>query len=77
MRISDANKLVGRIMKINKGKDMTDVLVDIGDQLVTATITSNAARDMEIAEGDEVFAVFNSMSVGLIHHQDPKNLNER
>ena len=66
MRISDPNKLVGKIMKINAGQEMTEIIVDVGDQPVTATITAGAARDMNLHEGDEVFAMFNSTSVTLI-----------
>lgn len=66
MRISDPNKLVGKILKINGGQEMTEVIVDVGDQPVTATITAGAARDMSLQEGDEVFAMFNSTSVTLV-----------
>jgi molybdopterin-binding protein len=66
MRISDPNKLVGKIMKIKAGQEMTEVIVDVGDQPVTATITAGAAHDMNLHEGDEVFAMFNSTSVTLI-----------
>ncbi len=66
MRISDPNKLAGKIMRINQGKDMTEVIVDIGDQPVTATITAGAAHDMNLHQGDKVFAMFNSTSVTLI-----------
>lgn len=70
MRMSDANKLVGKIMAIKKGHDMTEVQVDIGDQLVTATITANAAKDMNLHKGDEVFAMFDSTAVTIIHDKD-------
>ncbi len=66
MRISDANKLVGTIIKVKSGQDMTEVILDIGDQAVTATITSGAAHDMRLEEGDQIFAVFNSSNVSLI-----------
>ncbi len=66
MRISDANKLVGTIIKVKSGQDMTEVILDIGDQAVTATITSGAANDMKLKEGDQIFAVFNSSDVSLI-----------
>jgi molybdopterin-binding protein len=69
MRISDANKLAGRIMAVRKGHDMTEVQVDIGDQLVTATITASAAKDMNLRKGDEVFAMFDSTSVSIIRDQ--------
>jgi len=66
VRISDPNKLVGKIMEIKNGHDMTEIIVDVGDQPVTATITSGAAQDMNLHEGDEVFAMFDSTSVTLI-----------
>ena len=31
MRISDANKLVGKIMDVHPGPTMTEVIIDIGD----------------------------------------------
>ncbi len=66
MRISDANKIVGKIIKVQQGQEMTEVILDIGDQAITATITSGAANDMNLNEGDQVFAVFNSSQVSLI-----------
>ncbi|NLO21900.1 MAG: TOBE domain-containing protein [Syntrophomonadaceae bacterium] len=66
MRISDSNKLVGSIMEVKSGKDMTEVIMDIGDQAITATVSSSAAKDMELKKGDQVFAVFNSTNVSLI-----------
>jgi len=73
MRISDPNKLVGKIMNIKIGQDMTEIMVDVGDQAVTATITAGAAHDMNLHEGDEVFAMFNSTSVTLIKDtKDPR-----
>jgi molybdopterin-binding protein len=66
MRISDPNKLIGKIIRIKPGHDMTEVIIDIGDQPVTATITAGAADAMNLHNGDEVFAMFNSTSVTLI-----------
>ncbi len=66
MRISDPNKLAGRIIRIRQGQDMTEITIDVGDQPVTATITAGAAHDMDLHEGDKVFAMFNSTSVTLI-----------
>lgn len=66
MRISDPNKLVGKIINIHQGPDMTHIIVDVGDQPVTATLMTDAAQDMNLKQGDEVFAMFNSTSVSLI-----------
>ncbi|HPF21072.1 MAG TPA: TOBE domain-containing protein [Syntrophomonas sp.] len=71
MRISAPNKLFGKIMKVHTGQDMAEIIVDVGDQAVTATITASAYSDMDLQEGDAVFAVFNSTVVSLIkdHHE--------
>ena len=66
MRISDANKLVGKIMDVHPGPTMTEVIIDIGDQAVTATVSSKAAQDMKLQSGDEVLAMFHSTDVTLI-----------
>lgn len=66
MRISDPNKLIGRIIGIKEGSDMTHITIDVGDQAVTSTITASAADDLKLHEGEEVFAIFNSTSVSLI-----------
>ncbi|MDD3894867.1 MAG: TOBE domain-containing protein [Syntrophomonadaceae bacterium] len=68
MRISDPNKLV---MEIKSGQDMAEVILDIGDRPVTATITTCAAQALNLHKGDEVFAVFNSIDVSII--KDTKN----
>lgn len=66
MRISDPNKLPGKVMGIKSGQDMAEVIVDIGDLPVTATITAGAAEALNLHQGDEVFAVFNSTDVTII-----------
>lgn len=66
MRISDPNKLVGKVMNIKEGHDMTEVVIDVGDRPVYATITAQAAEALNLSEGDEVFAMFNSTDVTII-----------
>ncbi len=66
MRISDPNKLVGKVMNIKEGHDMTEIVIDIGDNPVYATITAQAAKTLNLSEGDEVFAMFNSTDVTII-----------
>jgi len=51
---------------LKKGQDMTEVIVDVGDRPVYATITTGAAQAMDLHPGDEVFAMFNSTDVTLI-----------
>lgn len=75
MRISDPNKLVGKIMQVKQGQEITEVIVDVGDQPVTATLTSSAAKDLNLAEGDEVFAMFNSSVVSIIKDSKTTPMN--
>lgn len=66
MRISDANKLIGQVLEVKEGRDMSEVIVDIGDFAVTATITTGAAQALALKKGDKVFALFSSTDVSLI-----------
>lgn len=66
MRISDPNKLIGRVIEIKEGHDMSEVILDIGDFSLTATITAGASKALNLNKGDEVFAMFNSTDVSLI-----------
>lgn len=76
MRISDPNKLVGQVMDIKEGQDMSEVIMDIGDFAVTATITAGAAKDLALSKGDEVFAMFNSTDVTIIKDEKPSSKSE-
>ena len=71
MRISAPNKLVASVMEIKSGPIMSEVIMDVGDQAVTATITSAAVNDMKLQKGDQVFAMFNSTMITII--KDTKN----
>ncbi len=66
MRISDPNKLVGKVMEIQTGSELTEVIIDIGDRPVTATITAGAAEALDLHKDDEVFTVFKSTDVTII-----------
>ncbi len=71
LRISDPNKLVASVMEVKTGPIMSEVIMDVGDQAVTATITSAAVKDMKLQKGDQVFAMFNSTMITII--KDTKN----
>ena len=57
MRISQPNKLVGKIMDVKTGQDMTEVIVDVGDRPVYATITAGVLRPMDLHPGMRYFHV--------------------
>lgn len=71
MRISDPNKLIGRVLEIKEGQEMSEVILDIGDFSLTATITAGASKALDLSKGDEVFAMFNSTDVSLIKDEKP------
>jgi len=71
LRISDPNKLVASVMEVKIGPIMSEIIMDVGDQAVTATITSAAVNDMKLQKGDQVFAMFNSTMITII--KDTKN----
>ncbi len=66
MRISEPNKLIGKIISVKKGADMAEIVIDIGDYPVYATITANALDALSLDEGEEVFAMFNSTDVTIV-----------
>lgn len=66
MRISDPNKLVAKVMEVKSGPVVSTVIMDVGDQAVTATITTAALDDMGLQKDDQVFAMFNSTMVTII-----------
>ncbi len=66
MRISEPNKLIGKIMNVKEGQDMAEVVIDIGDYPVYATITANALKALDLEEGEQVFAMFNSTDVSIV-----------
>lgn len=66
MRISAPNKLIGKVARIKQSDGLSEVMVDVGDQPVTAILTRDAADALNLHEGDEVFAMFNATSVMLI-----------
>jgi molybdopterin-binding protein len=73
LRISDPNKLVASVMEVKSGPVLSEVIMDIGDQAVTATISTGALEDMKLKKGDQVFAMFNSTMITII--KDGQNEN--
>lgn len=66
MRLSDPNKLIGKVLEVKTGSEMCEVIVDIGDFAVTATITPGALAALDLKKDDEVFTMFSSTDVTLI-----------
>ena len=67
MRLSTRNQLNGTVTEVNLGSVMATVKVRLtgGDQIVTASITKEAAEDLALAEGKDVTVLVKSTEVML------------
>jgi len=65
MRLSTRNQLTGTIVDVTVGAVMATVKVrlDGGDQVVTASITKDAAEDLGLAVGQPATALIKSTEV--------------
>ena len=65
-RLSARNQLAGTVTAITHGDVLSTVRVALGDgQVVTATITREAAEDLALAPGDPVTAIIKATEVLL------------
>lgn len=61
LRLSARNQIVTTVASVQKGDVMTTVKMVLGDgQILTAAITTEAANDLDLAEGDDVQVVVKS-----------------
>lgn len=63
MKLSARNQLKGTVAELERGPVTTLVKVDVGGQMVTASITSDAVAELGLAEGMAVTVVFKASSV--------------
>src|SRR5207237_155354 len=62
-RLSARNQLVGKVVELRRGEVSTEVGIDIGGQVVSAVITTESARYLELRLGDVAAAVFKAHDV--------------
>jgi molybdopterin-binding protein len=67
MRLSTRNQLPGTVVSVTRGEAMAVVKVrlDGGDQVLTSSITRDAADDLELQEGSAVTVLIKSTEVAL------------
>ena len=65
MRLSTRNQLTGTVTEVTLGSVMATVKVrlDGGDQIVTASITKDAAQDLGLAVGEPATVLIKSTEV--------------
>jgi molybdopterin-binding protein len=65
MPLSARNQIKGTVTAINRGEAIANVEIDAGGQRIVASITTEAARELDLAEGKEVTAIIKASDVIL------------
>lgn len=63
MKLSARNQIKGRIVNVTRGATTSHVRIDIGGAVVTASITNEAVDELELAAGQEAYAVIKASDV--------------
>jgi molybdopterin-binding protein len=63
MKISARNQLAGIVVEVIKGATTSHVRIDIGNAIVTASITNEAVDDLQLAKGKRAVAVIKASDV--------------
>ncbi len=64
MKISARNRVKGKIVEVIKGTTTAHVRIDVGGgQIVTAAITNEAVDEMNLATGEEAYAIIKASDV--------------
>ena len=56
MRLSARNQFKGKIVEVKKGATTSHIRIDIGGQIVTASITNESADEMKLEAGKPAYA---------------------
>lgn len=62
-RVSGRNQLAGKVVSIRIEGLLAEVVLSVGDTNVTAIITANAVRELQLKKGDTVAALIKSTDV--------------
>jgi len=62
-RISGRNQLLGSVLEVTIDGLLAKVVLDLGNQHVTAIITADAVRELALKPGDQAFALIKSTEV--------------
>ena len=63
MKLSARNQLKGKIVEVKKGATTSHVCIDIGGQIVTASITNESADELKLAAGKPAYAIIKAGNV--------------
>jgi molybdopterin-binding protein len=62
-RVSGRNQLAGKVVSVRIEGLLAEVILSVGDGNVTAIITANAARELQLKKGDTAAALIKSTDV--------------
>jgi molybdopterin-binding protein len=63
MRLSARNQLKGKIVEVKKGATTAHVVIDVGGQKVTASITNESVDALGLVPGKTAYAIIKATSV--------------
>jgi molybdopterin-binding protein len=63
MKLSARNHLKGKITEVKKGTTTAHVWIDVGGQIITASITNEAVDDLKLEKGKTAYAIIKATSV--------------
>ncbi|MEW8979311.1 MAG: TOBE domain-containing protein [Symbiobacterium sp.] len=66
MKLSTRNQLKGTVKAVEIDGVMAKVTLDVTGQTMTAVITADSARDLELKPGDSVAALIKATSVSIM-----------
>jgi molybdopterin-binding protein len=65
MKLSARNQIKGRVVEVNAGEAIANVVLDAGGQRLVASVTVEAVKDLGLSEGSEVTALIKASDVLL------------
>jgi len=65
-KISGRNQLIGRVVSLKYGGLLAQVTLAIGEQVITAIITADAAKEMRLKPGERAAALVKSTEVMIL-----------
>ena len=66
MKISARNQLDATIKEITKGPVSTEVVLEVGENIMVASITTTSANSLDLNVGDNVTALVKASSVMIM-----------
>ena len=63
MKLSARNQLKGKIIEVKKGATTAHVRMDVGNQIITASITNESADELKLEKGKTAYAIIKASSV--------------